>query len=249
LLVPPWALSPESMFLLVLAAVLLLATWLAGVGRSSFAHENEYRRLTRERDAAVKALADARERPFTALKGIDERVRARLQQYQDRREEARLRASAEFGHAQRDQVVLQQRVQQARDHALRCWLAYAEANRRARAPGNPPPAMLGSPMAFGAVSQIERDMLAGFIAAHDHARDLCARSEASCGVALRALAIYMGDVAAHLQRVVRDPGLNEEPPSFELALRYAAGAAFQSAADRAVSGGDALRKFLGLDKP
>lgn len=246
LLVAPWALSPESMLVIVLAAALLLATWLTSVGRSPFPFEDEYRRLWARCKAAEAAVEEAKRAPLVQVKLIARRSSEALTELQAKREEAARRCRSHFGQAERAIRTYLQKVNQARGVASRCWQAYAAANRRARAAGNPPPRSLQAPLPLAATLEADRDLLAGFNQQLQHALDLAGGSQQTTTHAQRVLSIFTADLLAHLERVVEDPGLIEPPPSFEIVLRQAEGPAFKAADNKPLGGNDVLRQFLGL---
>ncbi len=246
LLVVPWALSPESMLVVVLGAVLLLATWLMSVGRSPFPFEDEYRRLWARWKLAEAAVDEAKRKPFADVTRIAERSRQQLDELQELREEAHRHCRGIFGQAERAMRSYLVHVNQARSTATRCWEAYAAANRQARAAGNPPPRSLNAPLPIAATLEFDRDLLASFKSQLQHALDLAGHSQKATTQAQRVLSVYTADLLAHLERVVEDPGLVEPPPSFEMVLQEAQGAAFKSAGEPRHAGSDEMRRFLGL---
>lgn len=246
LLVAPWALSPESMLVIVLAAALLLATWLTSVGRSPFPLEDEYRRLWARCKAAEAAVAEAKLRPLAEVKRIAEHSRMQLNELQAEREEALRRCRVNFGRAERAVRQYQTKVNRARGLATRCWEAYAAANRKARAAGNPPPRSLHAPLPIAATLDVDRDLLAGFNRQLQHALDLSTHSQQATTDGQRALSVYTADLLAYLGRVVEDPGLDEPPPSFEIVRRQVAGPAFKAPTDKPVRGNDVINQYFGI---
>jgi hypothetical protein len=93
-----------------------------------------------------------------------------------------------------------------------------------------------------------RDLLEPFAAATRHALDLAATSQDAATTALHALSLYAADLRGHLERVLDDPGLEEAPPRWDVALRQASGPAFKRAKrDKGDDfGGDVLKDFFGL---
>jgi hypothetical protein len=246
LLVAPWALSPESMLVVILAAALLLATWLTSVGRCPFPFEDEYRQLWARCKAAEAAVEEAKRLPFAHVKRIAQRNREQLDELQATREEAHRRCRGNFGQAERAIRQYLVKVTQARSLATRCWEAYAAANRQARAAGNPPPRSLHAPLPIAATLDVDRDLLASFNQQLQHALDLSSHSQKATTHGLRVLSIFTADLVAHLERVVEDPGLVEAPPSFEIVLRQAGGPAFKALDDKPVGSNDVINRFLGL---
>lgn len=246
LLVAPWALSPDSMLVVILAAALLLATWLTSVGRCPFPFEDEYRRLWARFKAAEAAVEEAKRMPFAEVKRIAERSREQLNELQATREEAHRRCRGNFGQAERSIRQYLVTVNQARSRATRCWEAYAAANRQARAAGNPSPRSLHAPLPIAATLDVDRNLLAGFNRQLQHALDLSAHSQQATTQGQRVLSIFTADLVAHLERVVEDPGLVEAPPSFEIVLRQAGGPAFKAPEDKRDGGNDVVNQYLGL---
>lgn len=246
LLVAPWALSPESMLVVVLAATLLLATWLTSVGRSPFPFEDDYRRAWARCKAAEAAVEEAKRLPFAEVRRIAQGSGEKLNELQAQREEAHRRCRSHFGQAERAMRTYMVSVKQARDIATRCWDAYAAANRQSRAAGNPPPRSLHAPLPIAATLDVDRDMLVGFHQQLQHALDLAGHSQQATTQAQRVLSIYTADLLAHLERVIEDPGLVEAPPSFEIVQRQSEGPAFKASDNQGVGGSDVVRQFLGL---
>lgn len=199
-----------------------------------------------EAEAAVSA---SKLDPLNTITDIAERISADVKGLQAERDEVHSRCRQLFGAAHRAVLLNNMTLSHARSLAARCWQAYAEANARARAPGNPPPRSLLAPLPLAPTLDFEhRDLLEPFAAATRHALDLARKSQEAATTALHALCLYASGLRGHLERVLDDPGLDEAPPRWDVALRQALGPAFTRAKrdEGEDSDGDVLRDFFDL---